>query len=531
MKESFRPVKVTHPKPGIAVYDLGQNFAGWPKITRRAPPAHRCGWFPANCSTPGGMVTQRSSGGPVYFTYTLKGVGAETWAPRFTYYGFRYLQVETTAAVSEVEGQFIHLDVPRAGEFSCSNPLLNRIHALIDAAVRSNLQHVLTDCPHREKLGWLEESHLMGPSLLYNWDLRTFLPKIARDMREAQTVDGLVPDIAPEYVVFRGGFRDSPEWGSAAVLVPWLGWQWYGDRQLLAASVSDDAVVCRLPGVEGEVTASLSYGLGDWYDIGPKPPGVSQLTPLGLTATATYARDLRVLAEAAEVLAETGGRKPVRGNGSSGDQRRSERPFHDPSAETFATGSQTSLAMPLALDLAPRGSRAALVDKLVADIRKRGNHTSAGDIGYTYVIGALLDAGRSDVIYDMATETSAPSYAAQLAAGATSLTEAWDANPNSSQNHFMLGHVEQWFYAGLAGIRPDFSTPGLTRVRIAPQPVQGLDWVKAKWDTFRGPIAVEWRREGGKVRLSIDIPPGIIATVPALGKEIGSGHHEMELPK
>jgi hypothetical protein len=168
---------------------------------------------------------------------------------------------------------------------------------------------------------------------------------------------------------------------------------------------------------------------------------------------------------------------------------------------------------------------------LVADIRKRGNHTSAGDVGYRYVLDALLDAGRSDVIFDLAAQPAAPSYAAQLAAGATSLTEAWDANPNSSHNHVMLGHMEQWFHAGLAGIRVDPGSPGLSRIRIEPQPAGDLQWVKASWETIRGLVAVHWRIEGGSFLMSVDIPPGMTAQVRLPGGEastIGSGHHELQ---
>ena len=200
---------------------------------------------------------------------------------------------------------------------------------------------------------------------------------------------------------------------------------------------------------------------------------------------------------------------------------------------TYATGSQTSLAMPLALGMAPGHARRALAERLVADIRSRGNHTNAGDIGYTYVLSALLDAGRSDVIFDMASQPKPPSYAAQLAAGATSLTEAWDANPDSSQNHFMLGHVEQWFYAGLAGIRVDPASPGLTRLIIAPQPEGDVTWVKASWETFRGAVSVDWRVKDGVFQLEVAIPPGITAEVrlpDGHAAQIGSGVYRYTAP-
>jgi hypothetical protein len=377
----------------------------------------------------------------------------------------------------------------------------------------------MTDCPHREKLGWLEVPYLLGPSLLFDWDLRAFLPKVSRDIREAQTIDGLFPDIAPEYVVFSGAFRDSPEWGSTGVLLPWLAWQWYGDRRPLEESYG---AMKNYAAYLGRKTKDhlLAYGLGDWYDIGPGSPGPSKLTPNGVTATATYHEDLRVLEQAARLLGREGDASAF------GEEAGAVREAFQ---KAYATGSQTALAMPLVLGLAPESARAAMVEKLVDDVRARGNHASAGDVGHRYVIEALMNAGRSDVVFDMASRTDAPSYGAQLAAGATSLTEAWDANPASSQNHCMLGHIEEWFYAGLAGIRPDAEAPGLRRIRIRPEPVGDVKWVKARWETFRGPVEVSWRTEGAAFHLSVDIPPGMTAEVSAPGLrpvEIGSGHYE-----
>lgn len=528
VQQTYPANRVTEPKPGVFVYDLGQNFSGWPRVTASGPAGSTVKMIPGELLDKDGLVTQRSSGGPNSFSYTLKGEGREVWSPRFSYYGFRYVQVEGWKPES-VEGQFVHLDAPRVGKFECSNDTFNRVHALIDAAVRSNLQHSLTDCPHREKLGWLEQTYLMGPSILYNWDLRSFLPKMGRDMREAQTVDGLVPDIAPEYVTFGRGFRDSPEWGSAAVLVPWMAWQWYGDKRILENAYpmmqrySDYLESQKEKGL-------LSYGLGDWYDIGPKAPGYSQLTPQGVTASATYLEDLRVMRQVASLLGKP---QDAQRYAARYDALLAafQKEFYQPNGTSYATGSQTSLAVPLAMGFAPPAARLKLVEKLVSDIRAKGNHTSAGDIGYHYVLAALLQAGRSDVIFDMANEKTAPSYAAQLAAGSTALTEAWDSNPNSSQNHFMLGHIEEWFYAGLAGLRVDPAAPGLSHLILQPEPVGDVTWVKASWDSPRGLIAVEWRIEGGKFRYAVDLPPGVAAEVrmPAgAPQSIGSGHHTLE---
>jgi alpha-L-rhamnosidase len=502
----FPPEKISEPAPGIHVYDLGQNFAGWPQITVRGKAGAQVRLTPGELLDGKGFVTQRSSGGPEYFSYTLKGGGPETWHPRFSYYGFRYVQVEGDAEVTALEGQFLYSSAPQAGGFTCSNPLFNRIHKLIDAAVRSNLQSVVTDCPHREKLGWLEVPYLMASSIGFDYDLASYFPKIARDMRDAQTVEGLIPDTAPNYAVHAYGFGDSPEWGSAMVMVPWWLYRKYGDRRTLEESLPAMARYIDYLGNKAQ-NYIISYGLGDWYDIGPGEPGVSKLTPLGVTATATYYQDLRVMEQASRLL----GHEAAADRYAALAERVKEafnRSFLDPKTGQYATGSQTAQAMPLVMDLCPNGERARVLKALINDVTRRGNQQTAGDIGYHYLVRALLDGGRSDLLFAMTNRTDPPSYGAQLARGATSLTEAWDADPASSQNHCMLGHIEEWFYAGLAGIEADFD-----RITIKPQPVGDVTWVKAWHDTVRGRVESSWKRDDAGFELTVRIPANASATV------------------
>jgi hypothetical protein len=509
--EPFRTVKMTEPAPGVRVYDLGQNFAGWPRITVRGARGTTVRLTPGELLDAKGLVSQVSSGGPTYFTYSLKGEGTESWHPRFTYYGFRYVQVEGSAEVLGMEGQFVTSSVPRIGKFECSNPLFNRIGTLIDAAVRSNMQSVMTDCPHREKLGWLEQTYLMGPSVAAVYDLSTFGPKIVRDMREAQTVDGLVPDIAPEYTQFGHGFRDSPEWGSAIVQVPWLVYQRYGDLRVLEESyASMKRYVEYLAGKSKDDI--LSYGLGDWYDIGPGGPGASKLTPFGVTATATYYSNLVILEKVARLLDHQSEAAAY-----AASARRVNEAFHksfyDPLRKQYGSGSQTAYAMPLVLGMTPASDMAQVRQNLLKDVVSRGNQQTAGDIGYHYLVRALLDGGGSEVLYAMTNRTEAPSYAAQLSHGATALTEAWDANPRSSQNHLMLGHINEWFYAGLAGIEAGFD-----RIVIKPRMVGDLTWVKAEQETARGRIESRWTRIGADFELTVRIPANSNALVFVPGK-------------
>lgn len=518
----YRPVKVYEPKPGVLVEDLGQNFSGWPQVTVRGPAGSTIKLIPGELLDSDGLVSQRSSGGPTYFSYTLKGEGTEVWHPRFSYYGFRYIQVETSPSegsgvkpeVLAVEGQFLHSSAAEVGRFSTSDQLFNRIHELIDAAILSNLQSVLTDCPHREKLGWLEQTHLMGAAIFFNYDVHNLYKKMANDMRDSQLPGGLVPEIAPEYVVFDGkyvDFRDSPEWGSAAVISPWIAFQHSGDPSLLANHY--EVMRRYVDYLSGRAqNHMLSHGLGDWYDRGPGPPGYSQLTSKSVTATAIYYYDLTILAKMA-LLLDKGNDARKYGELAQLVRTAFNAALFHPDTNQYDRGSQTANAMPLVLGLVPEDHRGAVLDNLVADVRSHENHTTAGDIGHHFVLEALRQGGRSDVIYDMLSRTDSPSYGYQLAMGATALTEAWDVDPHSSQNHFMLGHAEDWFYRGLGGIDVDLSRQPPEQIVIRPAMVGDIVSAEASHDSVLGKIEVRWSREPNTVSLDVQIPPGTSATV------------------
>jgi TorA maturation chaperone TorD len=239
---------------------------------------------------------------------------------------------------------------------------------------------------------------------------------------------------------------------------------------------------------------------------------MSKLTPRGITATAVYYQDLTTAVEEAQLLGRTEAQKRFQ---AKADAVRAEfqRRFYDPAKHSFTGGSQTANAMPLVTGLAPEEARAALVEHIADDVRGRGNHTSAGDIGYHYVLSALAAGGRSDLIYAMATTPDAPSYASQLARGATSLTEAWDANPEASQNHFMLGHIEQWLYEWLAGIAAEPGTRAWRRVILQPHPVGDLVSAGASYDSPRGRIECHWKRAGAEIAIDAVLPPGVSGEV------------------
>jgi hypothetical protein len=517
----FEPKIKTQPKPGIWVYDLGQNASGIPQITVKGKRGDTIKITPSELLKDG-IANQANEGKGYLLTYVLKGNGVETWQPRFTYYGFRYLQVEGGIPKGEsnpdnkpelisVKGLHTRNSAAQMGEFSCSNDLFNKTKTLIDWAIKSNMASVLTDCPHREKLGWLEEDHLVGNSLQYNYDLASLFKKIINDMRLSQTEDGLVPEIAPEYDVFGGGFRDSPEWGSNSIILPWYAYQWYGDKHTLFDSYG--MMKRYVDYLEKQSNNHiLTEGLGDWYDLGPKHPGVSQLTPMGITATAYYYYDLGILAKVARMMGKEA-------EAVAYDKRAVEvkqafnNKFFDKATKQYGTGSQAANAIAVYMGLVETEDKAAVVENIVKDVRTHNNSLTAGDIGYRYLLKVLGDEGRSDVIFDMNNRSDVPGYGYQLAKGATALTESWQALPSVSNNHFMLGHIMEWFYEGLAGIRPADGAVAYNRIIIRPQPVGDVTSAKANYRSAYGLISSDWKKQDKAFDLTVNIPANTTASV------------------
>lgn len=532
--ETLTPVSSSTLSNNVTVYDLGQNASLMPRIRVRGPAGSVVRIIPAELVKSNGLVDRGSValGQPGWWQYTLRGDRRESWFPKFSYHGARYLQVELHPAeeggrlprVESIEGVVVHSDSEPVGHFESSNPLFNRIRELIRWAQRSNMASVLTDCPHRERLGWLEQYHLNGPSLRYEFDLNQMFAKGMNDMEDCQLPNGLVPSIAPEYTIFGKGpddhsnpFRNSPEWGSAIILVPWQQYQFTGDADLLRRYY--DSMKRYVAYLASAATNDIvSLGLGDWYDIGPKPPGFSQLTPRELTATAFYFHDNQILAEAARLLGRAGD-AAFYAQEAARIRASFNREFFNVAKGSYSTGSQCANAIPLVMNLVEPEHRGSVLEALVADIRGRTNAITAGDVGYRYVLRALADAGRSDVIFDMNNQSDRPGYGYQLQKGATSLTEAWDARRGSSQNHFMLGQIMEWFYHDLAGIGADPANPGFRNILIRPQPVGDLTWVKATYNSVRGPITSHWKRDGDRFELTVSIPANCTASVWMPGRQ------------
>ena len=520
------------------LYDFGQNVSGIFEISVSGKKGQVIRLLPGELINNDKTINQNATGKWHYYTYTLNGERVETWQPKFTYYGFRYMQVEGAVSESDaisdslpaiVELKMLHTrnSSPPNGTFECSDKLFNSICHLINEAVRSNLQSVLTDCPHREKLGWLEQTYLMGSSVNYNFDIYHLCNKLIRDMEDAQTAEGLIPSIAPEYVLFEGAFRDSPEWGSASVIMPWLIYKWYGDPKVMEEAwpmmvryveyLSDKA--------EDHI---LAYGLGDWYDLGPQRPGFAQLTPVSLTATATYYYDLKLLSEMAELLGKT--------NEENNYAEQAElvrtafnNKFFDKDKMIYATGSQTAMAMPLCMGIVESKYRDKVFLNLVDSIDLHDKALTAGDIGFHYLVKALTEGGASQLLFDMNNRDDVPGYGYQLKKGATALTESWQALESVSNNHLMLGHLMEWFYNGLGGIRQEVKSAGFRNIVIKPATAVDLSHVKTDFNSPYGIIHSEWKISNGNLYMDIRIPANTTAEI-YIPSEPGSQIFENNTP-
>jgi len=519
---------------GAYVCDMGQNLSGFPEITVSGKAGNKITLVVAEALTAEGAANQNQTGRLHCYNYTLKGTGDESWHPRFSYYGFRYIQVEGAVqkgqknpkglpVLKDLKSCFVYNSAASASAFESSNTMFNNAHRLIDQAVKSNMQAVFTDCPHREKLGWLEEVHLNGPVLMYNYNLSAFLPKIMQDMADAQQPNGMEPTIAPLYNIFgtkKGfdDFGDSPEWGSTLVILPWMYFDFYGDSTLIKNYYPNmrryvDYLTTRAK------DHILSFGLGDWYDYGNFRAGFSRNTPVPLVATAYYYYDLTLMEKAAKMVGNVYDAQHY-GQLAEEVKQAFNAKFFNAETKQYGTGSQTAYSLAVYLNIVEPQYKAEVLANLVKDIKAHGNRLTTGDVGNRYLFQTLAQNGLNELMYTMHNHDEAPGYGFQLKFGATTLTEQWDPRRGSSWNHFMMGQIDEWFFGSLAGIQSNAAQPGFQNVVIRPEVVGDMKFVKAKYETLYGKVMVDWEREGNNFKMKVIVPVNCTADVYLPGETV-----------
>ncbi|MFC4006120.1 family 78 glycoside hydrolase catalytic domain [Nonomuraea purpurea] len=507
------PIRVTERLPataklvatdGTPVFDVGAVVAGWAELSLDLPAGRYLRLVPGDQLDAYGRVIQSkpTTGAPIFNTYVTQD-GPQTWHPDFRYDGFRYVEVQGLPehlGPEAVTALVLRADNTPVGTFETSNALVNDIHTIIDRAVRGNMYSVLTDCPHREKLGWLEQTHLLFDVVANNYDVAAYYRELLVTIAEAQTEDGLVPDIAPEFLVFDAPFRDDPNWGGAIVRIPWQLYRRYGDRTAMRTHY--DAMRRYVDYLTSRADDGiLGYGLGDWI-------GLDQETPIPLVSTWGYWRAADTMARTAGALDRDEDAKRYRALSEGIVAAFGER--------FSGAGSQASEILTLDMGLVPE--RPGALERISEAVR--GGGITVGEIALPALFRVLGRAGRHEALWEFATSTEHPSYGYQVRHGATALTEAWDGPTRGlSQNHYMLGAIDAWFYRGLGGIGQAPGSTGFRRLIVEPAAPGDLESVRASTATPYGRVAVSWRRQDGAFLLEVEVPPGSSAEVrlPDLG--------------
>ena len=554
---TLQPVKITEPKPGIYIFDLGQNFAGWVRLRVHGAAGARLKLRYGELLYPEGTLNGMTSvcgqikqgdrdyrydgaGAPrtafQQDEYILKGEGEETYTPRFTFHGFRYVEVTAVGArtflsarppakpladrnvrapgaagkvcITKLEGLRLNADVTPAGTFACSNERFNRIQQMVLWTELSNLFSVQSDCPHREKFGYGGDIVAASEMAMFNFDMSSFYAKTVRDLADAVRPNGGFTETAPFVGLSSdglGGEAGPIGWGTAHPLLQWQLYQYYGERRLLEEQYPATQrwltllQSCARDGI-------LDNGISDHESLVPKPRA--------LTGTAFYYLNARL---AAQIARELGHQADADADAALAETIKAafNRRFLQPGTGRYDAGSQACQAFALYLGLVPPEEQERAGEVLARDIvETHQGHLTTGIFGSKFMLNALTGLGRADVAYEMVNQRTFPGWGQMLEAGATTLWEHWEFSDNTySHNHPMFGSVSEWFYKALAGISPAPGAVGFDKILIAPQLAGDLKWVKADHDSIRGKIVSDWSRAGDQFKLRVRVPVGATATV------------------
>ncbi len=520
-----KPVAIKQTKPGTHIFDMGQNMVGWCKLSVQGPKGTQVKLrFAETIKDDGSLYLDNIRGAMVTDLYTLKGGDPETYCPRFTYHGFRY--VEMTGFPGEpklaaLEGQEVYDNVASAGSFECSNPLVNRIHRNIWWGTRDNYRSFPTDCPQRdERQGWLGDrsAECKGESFLF--DISALYSKWICDMHDGQREDGSVSDVCPTYWPL---YNDNVTWPSTFIIAPDMLYTQYADTRVIERHYDGmKKWIEHMKGyIKDDLLAKDSYG--DWC----VPPEEKTLihskeekrkTPPELLGTAYFIYDLRLMTKYAGLLGKDGDGAEFTAQADRMAAAFNKKLWNSEQGY-FGNGSETSQVLPLAFGIAPEETLKPAFGYLAHKIMDEGKgHLATGLIGGQWLMRLLSENGRADIAYTIASQTDYPSWGYMIGKDATTIWELWNgdtADPAmNSHNHVMLvGDLGIWFYEYLGGIKADPKKPGFAHIDMKPRPVGDLNHVAATHQSLHGSISSEWTIDGGKLSWKIQVPANSTATV------------------
>jgi alpha-L-rhamnosidase len=524
---AITPVIVSSLKKGTQIFDLGRNISGWAQIKV------------TGCS--GGKVVMRfaeeldADGGLDYIStgseqqtqqdiYILNGRGLETYEPHFTWHGFRYIEVNMDAGVTmdSLLGIVVHTDVERAGSFSCSNDLFNKIFEIYGWSQLGNLHGgVPSDCPHRERLGYTGDGQITAESAILSFDMAAFYTKWINDIDCAQNLEsGYIPHTVPYY----GGGGGPGGWGCAAVLMPWYMFLYYGDKRILEKHykmmLGWMEYMSRHTDEEGIVISEEpgSWCLGEWvvphqFDKVPgKRDGFNIDVPTELVNTFFYSQSAFYMKKIAQILGDNE-KESYFETLHDALKAAIHKKFYNEKTGSYAAGVQGCDVFPLAAGCVPDENKGRVLANLVSNIRERNSgHLDTGIFGTSYMLEVLADHGEAETAYTIMNQLDYPGYGYMISQGATTLWESWEKE-NGSHNHPMFGSVVGWMFKYVAGLRPDKDIPGFENIVIRPCLFSDIDYAEASYESVRGHIGIRWERQGAKIVILIDIPCNCSADV------------------
>lgn len=531
--QSLKPLSVKEPVPGTFIFDMGQNMVGWCELRVTGPAGTVVQLRHAETlKEDGTLYLDNIRGAKVTDAYTLKGRGKEVWQPRFTYHGFRYVEITGfpgRPSLQSIEGKVVHDDIQSAGEFACSDPLVNRIYSNVLWGVSGNYRSIPTDCPQRdERQGWLGDrtEECRGETYLFN--VAALYAKWLRDIADGQRPNGSISDVNPTYWPM---YNDNVTWPSSAAVIPGTLFQQYGDTNVLREAYP--AAKKWILHMQSYITDGLirKDNYGDWC-VPPEDPKLihskdpARQTDRTLLASAYLFYDARLLGDYARTLGYPEDAASFENLSDQLKTNLNSRMF-DPEKGFYSNGSQTACVLPLAFDLAPRDQRDRVFARLVSKIANESHdHIGTGLIGAQWLMRTLTSNGRDDLAWTIASQKTYPSWGYMVEKGATTIWELWNgdtADPAmNSGNHVMLvGDLITWLHEDIAGIKPSPEQPGFARIIMAPHMPKGVDWARASHHSPYGKIVSDWRKNGERTTWKVTIPPNseAILSIPARSPE------------
>jgi alpha-L-rhamnosidase len=518
--QELKPAAVTEPKPGVYVFDFGQNMVGRVRLKVQGTAGDTVELFHNEMLNPDGTVYRDNLHAGILgkehsqtVRYTLRGGGEETYEPHFTYMGFRYVEVSGLKAkpdASLLTGRVFHTAFAQAGRFACSDPLLTRLAQNIQWSQRGNMMGIPTDCPQRdERAGWTGDAQFFMPTAVYNFDVAAFFSKWLVDLCQDSFVEGKgFADMAPYYGKLGAG---NTGWGDAGVVCPYVLYRTYGDTRVIETHYEQMKrhVLTLSASCTNHIRGAGAYG--DWLNVGGGAKG-----EVCGTAYQTYLCDL--LSEMATAIGK--GDDAARFGAMANDARGAFAKAFFKEDGSLLESSLTGYALAFTMGLVPDALREQAAAKFKGEVERFKDCVATGFIGTPRLLPGLHAAGLDDAAYRMLLRRDYPSWLYPVTLGATTIWERWDGwrpdkgfqDPSmNSFNHYAFGSCGQYLFACVGGIQP--LEPGYRQFSVAPVIGEGLMWAKTSYASMYGEIVSEWKKEGGKYQLKVIVPPNTRALI------------------